>query len=650
MSDIGRRSLMRLAAIGATVALLSGVLVPAVATARSSSAGHAMQIHRIGITKMPSAGAATTAASGALSFEARPTGQQDTGAETAGPKSSAHTRSAHVPKPATLPVQDATSGFAGLDHFDNRTAGTGDYANTQFSLEPPDQGLCVSDDGTIVESVNTVVRVRDNKGAYLNAPIALSQFFGLAPEVIRPATVDDSPVFGDFTSDPKCYWDPVNGNWFLSLLQIDVNSATGAFLPHAHQLLAVSKTDDPMGDWYIYEWETTDDGTGGMPSHRGCPCFGDQPLLGGDANGIYITTNEFPIYTAGFDGANIYALSRAQLEDGAASPTVFAFYEPTLAEGPAYSVQPSTSAPTVGGATFATENNGTEYFLSALEFTGKGDNRIALWAMTNTDNLAGPAITAPTMLDPAIVRGVWYSVPPTVLQKDGQTPLLDLLNNPTLSVQSGLVAHPVHEHLSPLNSNDDRMNQTVWDGTHIWGAVNTVVKSPRGAHGTYTGTRSGVAYFGVAPSVDGSTVSGTMDQTGYVAVKNNSVMFPSIAANASGEAAIAFTLAGKDYYPSAAYVTLNASTKPTAVQVAKWGAGPADGFTGYPSQDPVDNGVERWGDYSAAVADSSGAIWMATEMVNQSCDLSEFISTSFTCDSTRTIYANWGTWISSVTP
>jgi len=135
-----------------------------------------------------------------------------------------------------------------------------------------------------------------------------------------------------------------------------------------------------------------------------------------------------------------------------------------------------------------------------------------------------------------------------------------------------------------------------------------------------------------------------------VAVANNSVMFPSIAANSSGDAAIAFTLAGPDYYPSAAYVTLNASSAPSAVKIAKAGDGPADGFTGYRSQDAVDNGVERWGDYSAAAATSSGTIWMATETINQACDLNTFINTNFTCGNTRTIYANWGTWISSVTP
>jgi hypothetical protein len=36
------------------------------------------------------------------------------------------------------------------------------------------------------------------------------------------------------------------------------------------------------------------------------------------------------------------------------------------------------------------------------------------------------------------------------------------------------------------------------------------------------------------------------------------------------------------------------------------GTEPADGLTGYRQLDPVDNGIERWGDYSDTVSDSAG--------------------------------------------
>ena len=55
----------------------------------------------------------------------------------------------------------------------------------------------------------------------------------------------------------------------------------------------------------------------------GCPhgCFGDQPLVGFDANGFYASTNAFSLDTFGFRGAQIYAMSKAALESAAPSIT-----------------------------------------------------------------------------------------------------------------------------------------------------------------------------------------------------------------------------------------------------------------------------------------------------------------------------------------
>ena len=68
----------------------------------------------------------------------------------------------HVPKPAGNAVTTANSGFFGFDgitHFDQRFAGTGIYTNTQFSLEPPDQGLAVGN-GFVLEVVNNALEKR----------------------------------------------------------------------------------------------------------------------------------------------------------------------------------------------------------------------------------------------------------------------------------------------------------------------------------------------------------------------------------------------------------------------------------------------------------------------------------------------------------
>ena len=67
------------------------------------------------------------------------------------------------------------------------------------------------------------------------------------------------------------------------------------FGPHSSVLIAVSLGTSPFSGFFLYDIDVTNDGTGGTPSHPGCPCFGDQPLIGADAHAFWVSTNEFPI-------------------------------------------------------------------------------------------------------------------------------------------------------------------------------------------------------------------------------------------------------------------------------------------------------------------------------------------------------------------
>lgn len=520
-----------------------------------------------------------------------------------------------VPNPAGLGVvTDSGNGFAGLNHFQQRFAGTGAYAGTQFSLEPPDQALCVGN-GYVMESINTAVAVYNAAGVLQGGVTPLNQFFGLTPEINRATS-----TFGDFTSDPKCYYDSDTGHFFLTMLQIDVDPATGNFNPHSHVYIAVSKTSNPTGKWNILAFDTTDDGTNGTPSHPNCPCLGDQPLIGADQYGFYVSTNEFPLFTGGFNGAQVYAFSKTALERGSTSRGVHLDVGGSVstpdAGGIWYSIQPATSP----AAQYATANGGTEYFLSALDFGATLDNRVAAWALSNTASLAtnSPSVS----LDHAVIGSEVYGQPPSAVQKSGPIPLGDSVKNP----------------LAQLQSNDDRMNQVVFASGKLWSGVNTVVQTPNGP------TRSAIAYFEVAPSSGGSFAP-TMAGQGYVAVNQENTLYPSIGVNASGGAVMTFTLVGPDYYPSAAYYNLSGGDG--NVHIVGAGQGPEDGFTGYKKLGG--GGSSRWGDYSAAVAGPDGSIWMATEFIGQSCADAQFNADS-TCGGTRSFYANWGTYIANVQP
>src|SRR6266513_6303255 len=179
------------------------------------------------------------------------------------------------------------SGFPGLTHYDQRFANSGN----QFSLEPPDQGLCVGN-GFVMEAVNLALAVYNPSGTRLSGPMALSPFFGLPPVIDRSKT---PAVRGPFLSDPRCYFDPDTQRWFVTVLEISTNPATGAFTNHSMLQIAVSQSSDPRGNYFLFALDLTDDGSNGTPNHANCPCLGDQPLIGADANGFYVSTNELPI-------------------------------------------------------------------------------------------------------------------------------------------------------------------------------------------------------------------------------------------------------------------------------------------------------------------------------------------------------------------
>jgi len=115
-----------------------------------------------------------------------------------------------------------------------------------------------------------------------------------------------------------------------------------------------------------------------------------------------------------------------------------------------------------------------------------------------------------------------------------------------------------------------------------------------------------------------------------VAVNGENVLFPSIAVDRSGAGAMAFTLSGPDFFPSAAYVRFADGRTVGRIHVSALGTLPEDGFSGYSALAgfPTHN-VARWGDYSAAVA-ADGAIWMGNEFIPST---------------PRTLLANWGTFL-----
>lgn len=522
-----------------------------------------------------------------------------------------------LPEPNAFPSQvvswqsNGFFGWDGLSHVDQRLARNGN----QYSLEPPDQGLCAGN-GYVVETINNAIRVFSTSGTPLTPTVALSTFFGLAPNIDR-----STGVAGPFTSDPRCLFDADTKRWFLTELEEDNGQNAGA-TGRNYNLIAVSQTSDPTGAWTVFHLDVTDDGNNGTPNHSGCPCFGDQPLIGADRYGFYISTNEFG--DAVFNGAQLYAMSKAGLAaaaNGAATPVVVQLDASGALlpfGGLSYSVQPAVSprGDYDDDNWRAFQQKGVEYFLSALQFGNPGyevyDNRIAVWALTNTASLnsASPSVD----LSFSVIRSQIYGQPDAADQKDGPIPL----------------GTSIGEGLAQVETNDDRMNQVVYADGSIYGAVNTKLK-------VLGKDQTGVAWFKVDPRFEGDRLAGRVDLQGYVAVPGNNVIFPSIAVNNDGRGVITYTLVGKDYFPSVAYSKVGWYGVSRDVHIAGAGLSPEDGFSGYVAFGG--EGISRWGDYSAAVSDGD-SFWFASEYIPKSC-----ATNALPC---RTSLANWGTFVGTV--
>jgi hypothetical protein len=579
------------------------------------------------------------------------------------------------------------TGFEGLNLYQQRYARGGN----QFTVEPPDQALCVGG-GYVVEAVNDVFNVFDASGKSLlpdntatnivsgfprdvNHAVDLNSFFGYAPAINR-----STGVRAQFVTDPSCLYDAATQRFFVVVLTLET-LPNGSFTSVNHLDIAVSQTADPTGQWTIYRVDVTNDGTNTGGVNPG-PYLGDYPHIGADAYGFYITTNAYPWTANGFSGAQIYAFSKAQLAANAANVAMVHFDTSGMVNVPsdAGATQPGFTlwpAQSPGASSFNLKTGGTEYFLSsnaADEAThpvaGTGgnytSNQIILWTLTNTASLNTntPALS----LSNQLLTVNQYAIPPKTNQPgSGSAPGTDVpqgycINDTTTSTIAGVGCWrllfggqpPHNEVISTPDSNDTRMQQVTYANGKLWGALDTALNPDGGQQ------RAGIAWYIINPN------AGKLVMQGYLGAAGYDFTYPAIGVTASGRGVMAFTAAGDSLNPSAAFAPIDAivGVSPWNVVTSGQGAAPDDGFTSYKSQ--VGNPPRtRWGDYGATAVDGN-SIWIASEYIAQTCSYTEWGGPFFTGGSgdnllgtcggsshgpgSRTALGNWSTRISQLTP
>ncbi|MGH9209827.1 MAG: sialidase family protein [Acidimicrobiales bacterium] len=540
---------------------------------------------------------------------------------------------------------DAELSVDGLNHRDQRLANSGN----QFSLEPPDQGLCVGN-GFVVETTNSVLRVRDTSGAPLTGVQDLNTFLQY------PAAIDravNPPVIGPNVIDPVCLYDPDFGRFVVAVTTLHA-LPDGAFTGKNTIDVAVSNTDDPTGAWTVYKIPAQNDGADGTPNH-GCttdgttpgPCFQDYPHIGADRNGVYIATNEYDLFGPNYSTANVFAFSKQEL---AAHGTI----RMTLVENlsvagtPGFTVWPAISPP----REYSNERGGTEYFLSTIAGDGsetgnptRSARKIGVWALSNTRSLN--SATPDLRMTNRLVDSQTYVFPPLSTQPAGDFPLGQCVNDTTIPLPplgTGCwnlfflpADEPAHDEvISTPDSLDSRMQQTWFVNGQLWGSSGTAVRVDGEV-------KAGIAWFRVDPRLDHrGRIQAEVERQGYIALADNDLSMPAIAMTPEGEGVIAFTVMGETFYPTAGYARIDDRGRVGRIRIAAPGVGVDDGFTSYKAfvGDPPRT---RWGDYGAAVTDGDD-IWIASEYIAQTCTLQEYLTGAIgSCDGTRTSLGNWAT-------
>jgi hypothetical protein len=571
-------------------AALAVAAVPAASAATATRAAggpavHAssMSLHRLGTINLGALAAADAkkpAASTATAHSVVPVHMLPS-AKTASRASSVSAPGLNSPSLTSITNTNVGSehGFDGLTSVIN--------AGTNFAIgdvAPPDQGLAVgpSPSGTaLMEFVNMSLNIYSSSGKTLLGAVPAFQVFGQPPTA--------------FLSDPRAYWDPSSHHWFLTMFTFGPNASDNV------QYIDVSTTSNPFGSYQTYSFGTSD------PSQSGCPCLGDFDQVGSDANGFYIATNEFSFSGPQYYGAYIYAMSKLNLIKNAEGlgpvPAIFLYTVPTTDPFGSYHVSPST-------VTQGSSAPNTEYFVESngnLPYDGSTfGSGLEMFNLFNTQRLNS---NLPPPVNFTTVNTEAYSQPLNVNQKNGPIPL-GSANNDTVA---------------QLQTDFNAVQEVTYAGGLLYAELTT---------GFNHGNNSGAAWFVLKPKNPGGSFSVSNVKNGYVLTSQN-VLYPAIGVTSGGLGYMTMAIAGKNRFPSAAYIAFRGTAGTSGpVRIAAGGSAPEDDFTCYANTNSLGLFPCRYGDYSMAQA-YNGRLYQATEYVSPQ---------------PRDIFSNWGTRVWSATP
>jgi hypothetical protein len=414
--------------------------------------------------------------------------------------------------------------------------------------EPPDQALAASP-SFVLEGVNTSFAVYSTTGAIKSGfPKNSQHFFGIP----NPGTCDPA---GPFTSDPRAFYDPVDGRFWVAMLQVEGAFGINRCSEKSTYWIAVSKTGDPTAGWHVYAFDM----------RFGTTNVADFTQFGFDSSAIYFSGNMFDKSGAAYAYAEVFAASKSAMEAGMpvtahglknikAGTVLVDTVQPVLFEG-------GTPAP-------------AGIFVASLDMNSGGGLCFSGCSGINVFAMANPLSTTPTLTH-HLIASPTYALPPNA-------------DEPGCA---GCVA-----------TNDTRISgQPVYRNGKITFALTTAV-----------GNNSGVLWGQLQPKYTGSAVTGgTMVQHGIVSFTGDrSAFFGATMTDSAGNMALVFDSSSSSIDPSIYFASRLATDPLGKLQAPVTVKKSSVAYSGSRWGD------YEAASYDSSSASTIGNIWLASEYTN----------------------------------
>ncbi|MEO8573443.1 MAG: FG-GAP-like repeat-containing protein [Pyrinomonadaceae bacterium] len=290
----------------------------------------------------------------------------------------------------SLPMPEPSQSFPGIADLDNAII----YS---LLILPPDMNGDVGPNH-YVQIVNSLFRVFDKGGQPMSQPLKISKLF--EPLGTICSTRNDGLAI--------VLYDPLADRWLIS--------QTCTAFPPFRQMLAISKTGDPLGEYYSYEFV--------MPSVR----LNDFPKFGVWPDAYYMSTDEF--LGADYVGAGAFAFDRTKLLAGDSSAS-YVYFNLPVPVGPRQKGllpadldglrPPPDGAPNVFASYTATEYGDAQDALRLYNFHADFND-----PLSSTFSERGESPIAVTAFDPTSPEGrADISQPPPGEKLDAQSDRLN---------------------------------------------------------------------------------------------------------------------------------------------------------------------------------------------------------------------------------